>query len=80
MHQGWLTAGLVGSLYKECYCAKIPLGCAVLCLVALPCPIFCKTMDCSLPGPSVRGDSPGKNTGVGSPALFQDLLVSRLYY
>ena len=28
-------------------------------------------MDCSLPGFSVHGDSPGKNTGVGSHALLQ---------
>ena len=31
-------------------------------------------MDCSLPGFSVRGDSPGKNTGVGGHALL--LLLS----
>ena len=28
-------------------------------------------MDCSPPGSSVHGDSPGKNTGVGCHALFQ---------
>ena len=28
-------------------------------------------MDCSLPGTSVHGDSPGKNTGVGCRALLQ---------
>ena len=65
--------GLARSLCKESYCVEIPLGCAVLDLVAQSCPIFCKTMDCSLPGPSVHGDSPGKSTGVGSPALLQDL-------
>ena len=27
--------------------------------------------DCSLPGSSVHGDSPGKNTGVGCHALLQ---------
>ena len=27
---------------------------------------FCNPMDCSLPGSSVHGDSPGKNTAVGS--------------
>ena len=27
-------------------------------------------MDCSLPGSSVHGDSPGKNTGVGCHALL----------
>ena len=28
-------------------------------------------MDCSLPGSSVHGDSPGKNTGVGCHPLLQ---------
>ena len=28
-------------------------------------------MDCSPPGSYVRGDSPGKNTGVGRSALLQ---------
>ena len=28
-------------------------------------------MDCSPPGSSVHGDSPGKNTGVGCHALLQ---------
>ena len=32
---------------------------------------LCNTMDCSLSGSSVHGDSPGKNTGVGSLALLQ---------
>ena len=30
-------------------------------------------MDCSPPGFSVRGDSPGKNTGVGCHALLQKI-------
>ena len=30
----------------------------------------CNPMDCSLPGPSVHGDSPGKNTGVGCHFLL----------
>ena len=32
----------------------------VLCLVTQSCPTLCDPMDCSLPGPSVHGDSPGK--------------------
>ena len=28
------------------------------------CPTLCKSMDCSPPGSSVHGDSPGKSTGV----------------
>ena len=33
------------------------------------CPTLCHHMDRSLPGFSVHGDSPGKNTGVGCHAL-----------
>ena len=29
-------------------------------------------VDCSLPGSSAHGDSPGKNTGVGCHALLQE--------
>ena len=35
-------------------------------LVAQLCLTLCNTMDCSPPGFSAHGDSPGKNTGVGS--------------
>ena len=41
----------------------------MLCLVAQSCPTLCDTMDSNLPGSSVPGDSPGKNTGVGCHAL-----------
>ena len=34
------------------------------------CPTLYDPMDCSLPGSSVYGDSPGKNSGVGFHALF----------
>ena len=44
-----------------------PFGCAV-CLVAQSCPTLYNPMDCSPPGSSVPGDSPGKNTGVGCHA------------
>ena len=42
--------------------------CVVLCLITPLCPTLCDPMDCSLPGSSVRGDSLGKNTGVGCHA------------
>ena len=42
-------------------CTLLPLS---VCLVAQSCPTLCDPMDCSLPGASVRGNSPGKNTGV----------------
>ena len=41
------------------------------CLVAQLCLTLCDPMDCSVPGPSVHGDSPGKNTGVGCHAFLQ---------
>ena len=34
-------------------------------------------MDCSLPGSSVHGDSPGKNTGVGCHALLQGIFPTQ---
>ena len=35
-----------------------------------------RPMDCSLPGSSVHGDYPGKNTGVGGHALIQGNLFN----
>ena len=45
----------------------------MLCLVDQSCPTVCDPMDCSSPGFSVHGHSPGKNTGVGCHALLQGL-------
>ena len=41
------------------------------------CPTLCDPMDCSPPGSSVHGDSPGKNTGVGSRALLQGIFPTQ---
>ena len=49
----------------------------VLCLVAQSCPTLCNPMDCSLPGSSVHGDSPGKNTRVGCHALLQGIFPTQ---
>ena len=35
------------------------------------CLTLCDPMDCGLPGSSVHGDSPGKNTGMDCHALLQ---------
>ena len=43
-------------------------------LVAQSCPTFHDTMNCSPPGFSLHGDSPGKNAGVGCHALLQGIL------
>ena len=48
-----------------------------VCLVTEPCPTFCDPMDCSLPGSSVHGDSPGKNTGLGCHVLLQRIFPTQ---
>ena len=53
------------------------LDCAVLWLVALSFLTVCHPMECSPPGSSVYGDSPGKNTGVGCHALLQGIFLTQ---
>ena len=48
-----------------------------VCSVAQSSLTLCDPMDCSLPGSSVSGDSPGKNTGVGCQALLQGLFPTQ---
>ena len=50
---------------------------SVLCLVAQSYLTLCDPMDCSLPGSSVHGDSPGKNTGTGCHALLQQIFPTQ---
>ena len=50
---------------------------AVPCWVTQSCPTLFDPMDCSLPGSSVHGDSPGKNTGVGCCALLQGIFPTQ---
>ena len=59
------------------YLSMFPALCAVLCLVAQLYPILCDSMDYSLPGSSVHGDSPGNNTGVGYHALPQGIFPTQ---
>ena len=44
----------------------------VLVLVTQSCPTLWDPIDCSLPGSSVHGHSPSKNTGVGCHFLLQE--------
>ena len=53
------------------------LDCAVLWLVALSFLTVCHPMECSPPGSSVYGDSPGKNTGVGCHTLLQGIFPTQ---
>ena len=49
-----------------------------MCLVTHSSPTICDPMDCSPPGSSVLGDSPGKNTGMGCPALLQGIFPTQV--
>ena len=51
--------------------ASTVLSLEKVCLVAQSCLTLCDSMDCSPPGSSVHGGSPGKNTGLGCYALLQ---------
>ena len=50
---------------------------AVLCLVTQLCPTLCDPRNSSPSGPSVHGDSPGRNTGVGGHALLQGIFPTQ---
>ena len=50
---------------------------AVLRLVAQSCPTLYNPIDCSPPGFSIQGDSPGQNTGVGCHALLQGIFLTQ---
>ena len=53
---------------------------AVICCAVLSCSVMsdsCDPMDCSPPGPSVLGDSPGKNTGVCCHAVLQGIFPTQ---
>ena len=47
------------------------------CLVTVFCLTLYDPMDCSPTGPSVHGDSPGRNIGVGCHALLQGIFPTQ---
>ena len=53
------------------------MKCCAVCLIAQLCLTLCSPMDYSLPGSSVLGDSPGKNTGVGCHVLLQGIFPTQ---
>ena len=56
---------------------RVEAGELSLCLVAQSCLTLCDTMNCSSPGSSVHGDSPGKNTGMGCHGLLQGTFTTQ---
>ena len=57
--------------------AKPPYCWAVCAKSLQSCPTLGNPMDCSPPGSSVHGDSPGKNTEVGCRAFFQGIFPTQ---
>ena len=47
------------------------------CLVTQSCTTLFDSMDCSPPGSSVHGDSPGKTTGMGFHVLLQGIFPTQ---
>ena len=56
---------------------KCFMGCVCECVVAQSCPTLFNSMECSQPGSSGHGDSPGKNAGVGCHALLQGIFLTQ---
>ena len=51
--------------------------CVCVCLVTQSCPTLCDPMNCSLPGSSIHGDSPGKNSWLSCHALLQGIFPTQ---
>ena len=63
-------------LSQKCVCNS----CSLTTNLLLPCSSICmqmSTLMCSLPGSSIHGDSPGKNTGVGCHFLLQGIFLAQ---
>ena len=68
---------LFSSIFRVFYILYHFLVNMYMCSVAQLCPTLCDPMDCSPPGSSVHGDSPGKNIGVGCLALLQGIFPTQ---
>ena len=62
---------------RACACASVCVCMCVCVLVAQSCPTICDPINCSPPGSSIHGNSPGKNTGVGCHSLLQGILLTQ---
>ena len=72
---------LMLSCLSYLYVLDINSLCDIVCLVAQQCPSLCDPMDCSPPGSSVHGDSPGKNSGMGCmpSSRLWDILFANIF-
>ena len=61
---------------NACVCVCVSV-CVCVFLVSQSCQLLCESMDCSPPGSSFHGDSPGRNTGVICHALLQGIFPTQ---
>ena len=75
----WPHRGSTADLFRvmERYYSFAVVVITCLCLVAQSCLTLCNPLDCSPPGSSVHGDSPGKNIGMGCHALHQGIFPTQ---
>ena len=80
----WFFSSTKSELQEYFHCDKIhpcPICChrqaTGLYLVAQQCPTLCYPMEYSLPGSSVHGDSPGRNTRADCHALLQGIFSTQ---
>ena len=62
----WLGCGSTAQIMKSPAQSLLSVH-----LITELCPTVCNPMDCSPPGSSVQGETPGKNTTVGCHGLLQ---------
>ena len=67
----WPSPSMARSKPLASLCLSLPISKMGVCAKSLQsCPALCDSMDCSPPGSSVHGDSPGKKTGLGCHDLL----------
>ena len=71
----WNLSSLAGDWTQGCSSKiVVPWPCSE---VTQSCSTLCNPMDCRLPGSSVHGIFPGKNTGVGCHFLLQGIVLTQ---
>ena len=80
----WLRIHLPATLACDGHTLSVECVCVCVCACAHVCALsysvmltFWNPMDCSRPGSSFHGDSPGKNTGMGCHVLLQGLFLTQ---
>ena len=77
-HTGLGPPSMAQSKPLASLCLSLPISKMGVCAKSLQsCPALCDCMDCSPPGSSVHGDSPGKNTGLGCHDLLQGIFLTQ---